>query len=320
MLFCGIEFSGGEKCTREALKPFPHVQLDVCPREQVPEKISGYDMCVVRMSQLSASVLANAKRLKFILQFGVGLEGVDIQAATEAGIKVARIPSEGTGNALACAEHALYLVIGLLRDQKGMAQAVTERRLGEPLGETLYGKTVLIIGYGGIGRELALRLSVFGVHILVIRSVEGVADAGLPSYIHEVGGPQQLPGFARRADVVFTCCTLTSKTKGIVDAKLLAVFKKGARLVNVARGGLLDYKAVRAALESGHLGGLGLDVAWYEPFDPDDPLLQLSNVLITPHVAGVTDMSYRSMGRIVADCAQQLHKGFSGMQGVQFVN
>jgi phosphoglycerate dehydrogenase-like enzyme len=99
----------------------------------------------------------------------------------------------------------------------------------------------------------------------------------------------------------------------------LSAMKKGSCLVNIARGRLLDYKAVFDHLESGHLGGLGIDVAWTEPFDPNDPILKFSNVILTPHVAGVTEYSYRTMAKVVGDVALQLHSG-EPFTGIEFVN
>ncbi|KAJ0707951.1 putative D-isomer specific 2-hydroxyacid dehydrogenase, NAD-binding domain-containing protein [Helianthus annuus] len=95
--------------------------------------------------------------------------------------------------------------------------------------------------------------------------------------------------------------------------------RKGGLLVNIARGGLLDYKAVYEGLESGHLGGVGMDVAWMEPFDPNDPILKFPNVLLTPHVAGVTESSYRSMAKVVGDVALQLHSG-KPLTGIEYAN
>ncbi|KOM42930.1 hypothetical protein LR48_Vigan05g053400 [Vigna angularis] len=95
--------------------------------------------------------------------------------------------------------------------------------------------------------------------------------------------------------------------------------KKGALLVNIARGGLVDYEAVINNLESGHLGGLGTDVAWTEPFNPDDQIFKFKNVIITPHVAAVTEHSFRSMAKTVGDVALQLHAGLP-LTGIELVN
>ncbi|XP_020703476.2 uncharacterized protein LOC110114807 [Dendrobium catenatum] len=134
-----------------------------------------------------------------------------------------------------------------------------------------------------------------------------------------MGGPQETYKFASEADIVVTCLTLYHETVGIVDERFLSSMRKGSLLINIARGGILDYKSVYQQLESGHLGGLAIDVAWSEPFDPEDPILKFPNVLITPHLAGVTEFSYRTMAKVVGDTAIQLHEG-NPVKGLEFVN
>lgn len=339
VLFCGLTFPSSVEYTKQYLLPYPFIQVDAMAFDKVPDVIANYDICVVRGMMLDANVISLARQMKLIVQFGVGLEGVDIEAATKFGIKVARIPGNTSGNSLSCAEHAIYLILALLRDQKGMEKAFQERMLGVPTGETLYGKTVFIVGYGNIGKDLAVRLRPFGVKILATRrrwqskSALDLSKQDVDNYpmqntdngnikddlIDEKGGNECLYEFANQADIVVTCATLTSETVGMVNAKFLSSMKKGAFLVNVARGGLLDYEAVKASLECGHLGGLGTDVAWFEPFDPSDPIIQHPKVLITPHVAGVTEISYRNMAKVIGDCALHLNNG-DPFIGIEIVN
>ncbi|KAJ7532247.1 hypothetical protein O6H91_14G079600 [Diphasiastrum complanatum] len=289
LLFCGVnEFPDSINFTRFFLRNHPHVQVDELSLEDVVDNIYKYDICVVRKMKFDESAISRATKMKLIAQFGVGLEGVDIPSATKVGIKVARIPSDDCGNALSCAEHAIYLMLALLRDQKGMDKSIASRQLGQPTGQTIYGKTVLIIGFGNIGKELVARLRAFGVHILAIKRSWKNKLAHVPA-------------------------------EGMINDKFLAAMKKGAKLVNVARGGLLDYASVKAALESGQLGGLGMDVAWYEPFDPADPLLEHPKVVLTPHVAGVTELSYKNMGKIIADCALKI-SALEEVPGLEIVN
>ncbi|CAI7863994.1 unnamed protein product [Closterium sp. NIES-53] len=115
------------------------------------------------MTRLDAGTIAEASKLRLIVQFGVGLEGVDVTAATARGIRVGRIPSADTGNAVSCAEHAIYLALALLRKQRRMQESIQQQRLGQPIGQTIFGKSALIVGYGGIGKALAARLRAFGV-------------------------------------------------------------------------------------------------------------------------------------------------------------
>ncbi|CAM8937092.1 unnamed protein product [Rhodiola kirilowii] len=212
-----------------------------------------------------------------------------------------------------------------------MKIAVEQKRLGEPIGDTLLGKTVFILGYGNIGIELAKRLRPFGVKIIATKRIW---DVNIKSHDQSNGFLKESPGdplvdkkgrhddiyeFASLADIVVCCLRQNDETVGIVGQKFLSSMKKGALLVNIARGGLLNYEAVLQNLESGHLGGLGIDVAWTEPFNPTDPILKFQNVLITPHVAGVTECSYRSMAKVVGDVALKLHTG-SALTELEFVN
>ncbi|KAL3698596.1 hypothetical protein R1sor_012672 [Riccia sorocarpa] len=339
LLFAGVGiFPESVTRTCQALESHPQIQLECLPEDEIREKIHEFDMCVCRMSKFGRDILSRAAKLKLITQFGMGLEGVDIEAATELGIRVARIPSAGTGNALACAEHAVYLILSLLRDQKGMTKSVQEAKIGQPEGRTLFGNTVLIVGFGSIGQKLAPLLKPFGVRILAIRpswnqkypsssdDLEEVGESQLSDgtskkddIVDERGGTEHLQRFLSRSDIVVLCCSLTPKTKGMVNKEFLSSIKQGALFVNVARGGLMDYEAVTAALASGQLGGLATDVTWVEPIDPRDPIINHPNVIITPHIAGVTGLSYKLMGHIMAKSAIQLYEGRE-ITDLEFVN
>uniref|UniRef100_A0A7C8Z3J0 Phosphoglycerate dehydrogenase n=1 Tax=Opuntia streptacantha TaxID=393608 RepID=A0A7C8Z3J0_OPUST len=327
VLFCGPQFPYSHIYTREFLSKYPFIQVDDVPLDEVPNVIRNYHMCVPKMMRIDSDIISRAKKLKLILQYGVGLEGVDIDAATERGIKVARIPGHNTGNAASCAEMAIYLILGLLKKQKEMDNSIKLKRLGEPCGETLFGKTVFILGCGNIGLELAKRLRPFDVKILATKRSWSSSQMNgswaqynyVDGLVDEKGSHGDIYKFAGMADIVACCLNMNSETAGVVNHSFIHSMKKGAYLVNVARGGLLEYDAVADGLKSGHLGGLGIDVAWKEPFDPNDPILQHPNVILTPHVAGVTEHSYRSMAKVVGDVAVQLHQG-STMTGIEFVN
>ncbi|KAI3695698.1 hypothetical protein L1987_78697 [Smallanthus sonchifolius] len=332
VLFCGPHFPASHNYTKEYLHNYPFVQVDDLPFDSVPRLIGNYDICVVKSMRLNSDVIARATRMKLIMQYGVGLEGIDIAAATNHGIRVARIPSGKTGNAASCAEMAIYFMLGLLRKQNEMQIAVRLKKLGEPIGDTLFGKTVFILGYGNIGIELAKRLRPFGVKILATKrnwpsyvpngfsSTEPKSQNGTQEdWVDEKGCHEDIYEFAKKSDIVVCCLTMNSETAGTINKNFLSSMRKGGLLVNIARGGLLDYKAVYESLESSHLGGLGIDVAWTEPFDPDDPILKFPNVLLTPHVAGVTESSYRSMAKVVGDVALQLHSG-KPLTGIEYAN
>ncbi|XP_039125775.1 D-3-phosphoglycerate dehydrogenase-like [Dioscorea cayenensis subsp. rotundata] len=338
VLFCGFEHPASHSYTQKYLENCPFIKIDVLAHVDVPDCIHKYHVCVVKMFRLDSQMIARAVKMKLIIQFGVGLEGVDIVAASQHNIKVARIPGKLSGNSKACAEMAIYLILGLLRKKKEMEESIQRKIVGQPLGDTLFGKNVFIVGFGDIGYDLAKILRGFGVKILATKrkwnfnsnkqngstndNDDRISDKQIDAIGELVdikGSPQDYYQFAAEADIVVLCLTLNSETAGIINKEFLSSMKKGSMLVNIARGGVVDYKSVYESLKSGHLGGLAMDVAWQEPFDPQDPILKLPNVIITPHVAGVTELSYTSMAKIVGDCAIQLHNGHA-LKGIQVVN
>ncbi|XP_057786932.1 uncharacterized protein LOC131004301 [Salvia miltiorrhiza] len=350
VLFCGPHFPASHNYTMEYLRSYPFIKVDAVPIKEIPGVIGNYDICVVKSMRLNLDIIARANKMKLIMQFGVGLEGVDIDAATKHGIKVARIPSDNTGNASSCAEMAIYLMLGLLRKQHEMQVSIKEKRLGDPAGDTLIGKTVFILGYGNIGIHLAKRLRPFGVKIIATKrswkslSEKSCNENGVhDEVVDEKGTHQDILKFASLADIVVCCLAMNKETAGIVDDTFISSMRKVCDIlyiifvaskvvclrdryhvrvqlmINIARGGLVIMRLCFNHLKSGHLGGLGTDVAWVEPFDPDDAILKFPNVIMTPHVAGVTEYSYRSMAKVVGDVALQLHSGAS-MTGLEFVN
>ncbi|KAL8467280.1 hypothetical protein ACS0TY_036119 [Phlomoides rotata] len=213
-----------------------------------------------------------------------------------------------------------------------MQVAVMQKKIGDPIGDTLLGKTIFIMGFGNIGIHLAQRLRPFGVKILATKrnwlSLSSCDYDENPNQhekgtdddlVDEKGSHQDILKFARRADIVVCCLEMNNETVGIVDKDFISSMRKGALLVNISRGGLLDYDVVVHHLKTGHLGGLAIDVAWSEPIDPDDTLLKLPNVIITPHIAGLTECTYRFMAKVVGDVALQLHRGAS-LSGIEIVN
>jgi phosphoglycerate dehydrogenase-like enzyme len=236
-----------------------------------------------------------------IQQYGVGLETVDISAATANGVMVARIPSEESGNAASVAEHTILLMLMLSKRWNEVVRTRKpglQTRWGSPTGQAMLGKTVCIVGLGGIGRELARRLAGFKVRIVTVddhpgRTVPGVdiARSFLISGLLEAVG---------EADYVVLCINYTPDRFHLFGVKEIAAMKKGAFLVNVARGGLLDPVALLAALRIGQVAGAGLDVFWDEPVDAKHPIFR-ENVIATPHIAGVTDVSYEGIARAFAE-------------------
>ena len=265
------------------------------------ESLAGVDVLIPTMCPITRDTLADADQLKLIQQCGSGLEGVDIAAATEMGIRVANVPTATSGNADSVAELGIYLMIGLHRDTRAMARSLKAGKMGQPPGMALGGRTVGIIGLGGIGQALIRRLKGFDVKIIGIKNSD--PDKARTSLgLDWVGTATQLPELLQRSDVVFLCLPVTPASQSMLNRQTLSMMKPDAFLINLSRGGLVDRDALEWALSNGVIAGAGLDVFWQEPPDPDDPIFKL-NVIATPHIAGSTD---RSMQGIVAGVVENI--------------
>jgi phosphoglycerate dehydrogenase-like enzyme len=266
--------------------------------------LQGFEVLIPTMCPVTRELLAGAQHLRLIQQCGAGLEGVDLAAARELNIWVANVPTDISGNADSVAELGICLMIALARDMRGMARSLAERKMGEPLGRALSGRTVGLVGLGGIGRALAVRLKAFNVSILAIKRHDP-AGAREELGLDWVGSPSDLHELLHRSDFVVLCLPLTAASRHLMDRLAFASMKPGAFLTNLARGGLVERGALEEALASGKIAGAGLDVFWEEPPDPDDPIFRY-NVLATPHIAGSTDVSMRGIVQVVADNLRRL--------------
>lgn len=314
VLFCTRQFPWAYSFTRDAVAD-DRVQVTQCDSTDVAAHIGDAHVAIPFMANINENVLEKASNLRLIIQFGVGVEGVDLAAARGHGITVSNIPSADTGNAVSCAEHIIHLILSLLRDVHAMRDSLRNRLIGQPLGQTLYMKKVLVVGLGAIGQALLPRLAAFGSQVSVVRTRDidpatGIVPLASAPFVAEAGaGRADLLRMLPKADIVVLACTETASTRGLVGPEFIAACATGVLIINVARGGLLDYDAVRAGLVSNKIGGLGLDVAWQEPLDPSDPFWQDRRIVATPHVAGVTELSYRTMAGILAGEIRRVQKG-----------
>ena len=278
-----------------------------CPPDQVPEAARNADILIPTVSPIGSDAL-RSPRLKLVQQYGAGLDSVDIPAATAAGVYVANVPTAGTGNAESVAELALFFMLGLARKYRQTQESIQNRVLGSPMGQALKGKTVAIIGYGGIGRALARRLAGFDMRILAVSRrgpTTDKPDDGLPlTHVAQDGFHTVL----READFVITAPPLNDETRSLMGRAEFACMKPEAFVINVARGPVLDYAALLAALREDRIAGAGLDVFWHEPFDPNDEIFQY-NVLATPHIGGATDVSLQGIAKRVAENVKRLRRG-----------
>lgn len=271
------------------------------------QSLAGYDILIPTMAKIDEALLATADKLRLIQQCGSGLEGVDIEAARRRNIMVTNVPTDSCGNADSVAELGIYMMIGLARNFRAMAKNFAEGRIGEPQGMSLSGKTVGLIGLGGIGRALVKRLQAFGVRIMAVKRSEP-EKARRELGLDWVGGPSDLNHLLAGSDFVILALPPGPATLKLINAETLGRMRAGAFLINLARGGLVDHQALKEALASGRLAGAGLDVFTPEPPAADDPLF-LENVLVTPHIGGSTDVSMQGIVKVVANNFRLLAQG-----------
>jgi len=270
------------------------------------DTLKSFDVLIPTMCSVSQELLETGDRLRLIQQCGSGLEMVDLNAAQRCNINVANVPTDISRNADSVAELGIYLIIGLSRDVRGMSKSLAEQSMGQPQGRALDGRTIGLIGLGGIGRALVKRLKAFGVHLIGIKR-HNPKEAMEKHGMDWVGGIEDLKELLARSDFVILCLPVTPESRNLIDHNAFSAMKNEAFLINLSRGGLVDRDALEDALATGEIAGAGLDVFWEEPPDPNDPIFNY-NVIATPHIAGSTDVSMRGIVKVVAENIRRLEK------------
>jgi D-3-phosphoglycerate dehydrogenase len=271
--------------------------------------VKDADGYIAGLDQIDSSVIEAAGRLQVIARYGVGIDQVDVQAATRRGIVVTNTPG---ANSVAVAELAIALMLALGRRICRADQATRSGEWPRYSGVGLRGKTVGLVGFGAIGREVASRLKAFGCRIVVADPCVG-PDC-MDTYAVQLVPLEEL---LASSDFISLHASLNASTSRLVDHGFLKKMKKGAFLVNTARGELIDEDALCDALEKGHLAGAALDCFREEPPAPDHPLLRFPQVIVTPHTGSHTDEATNTMGWMsLRDCLAVL----SGERPAHVVN
>lgn len=245
---------------------------------------------------------------------GTGLDHVDLGYIQSKGMMATHCP--GTSSGVALAECALMMILMLARRFHEADATFQARGFGQPMGRTLTSATLGIIGFGASGQELARRAKPFGMRIMGIdvRPIE-------PEIVSEIrpdflGTPDDMERVIVESDFLSLHLHLNDQTRHILDARRLRLMKPSACLINVARGALADEAALYAALMQGRLGGAGLDVFSDEPPDPSRPVYQLPNVVVLPHVAGLTDGTIRNRVAMAAENVNRIAQGLAPLYRV----
>jgi D-3-phosphoglycerate dehydrogenase len=289
----------------DLLAPTCHVRvLTAYPSEhELVKACADAHGILARLGTISTRVIDSAPYLRIIARHGVGVDAVDLEAATRRGVVVTTTGSE---NAAAVAEYTFALLLALVRKvlvaDSGMRKGEWSREA--LVGMELDGRTLGIIGLGAIGRRVARQANGFGMRVLAFDpKIQDAQDPGIAL--------TSLEDLLERSDVITLHTRLTSETARLIDARALARMKPGAYLVNTARGEVVDQAALIAALSSGALGGAALDTYEQEPLPVDSPLRRLSNVVLSPHVAGQTGAA---LVRVAISAAQAILDEFAGRQ------
>jgi D-3-phosphoglycerate dehydrogenase len=252
-------------------------------RDDLLAALPEYDALIVRSQvQVDAAAISAGARLKVVGRAGVGVDNIDVASATAAGIAVVNAP---TANTLAAAEHTMALILALARRVAAADASVRrgEWRRADFMGTELGGKTLGIVGLGRVGLAVADRAQAFAMSLLgsdPVVSAEAAATYGVRLV--------DVEELLAESDVVTLHVPLVPATRGLLDAARLARMKRGALLVNVARGGVVDEAALANALVSGQLGGAAIDVFEREPLVANSPLLSAPNTVLTPHLGAST--------------------------------
>ncbi|MDK2971351.1 MAG: D-3-phosphoglycerate dehydrogenase / 2-oxoglutarate reductase [Candidatus Sumerlaeota bacterium] len=265
-------------------------------QEEIRECIAKYHAWVIRSrSKATAEILEKAENLKVVGRAGVGVDNVDIDAASKRGIIVMNTPG---GNTISTAEHAISMMMALARKIPAADASMKAGKWDKKsfMGAELRGKTLGVFGLGRIGQEVCKRMRAFDMSILAYDpfvSTEAMKHLGVET--------ASIDEICRRADFITIHTPMSPETKKMINAERLAMMKKTCRVVNCARGGIVDEAALADALKNGTIAGAALDVFEHEPIGADHPLMGLTNAVLTPHIAASTVEAQENVAIQVAE-------------------
>lgn len=297
------------------LREIPNTQVDVklgLKPDELKAIIGEYHALAVRSeTKVTADILAEAKNLQIIGRAGVGVDNIDVAVATQKGIVVVNSPE---GNTLAAAELAVALLLSLARK---IPQADASMKAGrwdrkKFVGTEVYGKTVGVVGLGKIGRSVAQRMKAFETEVIAYDPFATEASA------QRIGVELvTLEEIYRRSDFITLHVPLNNDTRGMISTEQFAIMKDGVRIINCARGGIIDEQALADAVKSGKVGGAAVDVFVKEPVDPENPLLALSENVVTPHLGASTE---EAQVNVAIDISEQIADVLTGKPARSAVN
>ncbi len=250
---------------------------------------------------------AIASGVKLWQVIGTGLNHIDVKYLLEKGVPIANTPGIFSGVALA--EHVLFLMLCLAKNVDESRKNLRSGVFYHPMNDELAGKTLGLVGFGGSARELAKRAAGFRMRILAVDALPVSKPVQEEFHLDFFGSPADLDKLLRESDYLSIHTPYTSKTHHLINRESFKLMKPTAILINVARGEIVDEDALVEALRTKKIRGAGIDVFTHEPPDPNHPLLQMDNVIATPHVAGMTRGTSQRRGNAAAENVFRVEKG-----------
>jgi D-3-phosphoglycerate dehydrogenase / 2-oxoglutarate reductase len=287
-------------------------------KKPILPQIADAEAMVNGFGIIDKSFIDECPNLQLIQQTGIGIDNVDIRYCTSKSILVANVP---LANAVSVAEHTIFLILYLAKNVREKLSdnnnintnngIIFERRVPGTLGSEIQRKVLVIIGLGATGLEVAKRAKSFGMHVIAVTKNPFLKKPGIDKayFVDNIGGPEILSESISRADYVSLHTPLTEETKNMIGAKELALMKKTAYLINVARAPIVNKEALYTVLSNSKIAGAAFDVFWEEPPDSNDKLLKLNSLLLTPHIAGWTADSVDAIARIIATNIERFAQG-----------
>ncbi len=295
----------------------PDVAVGYLDEDELIGRIEEANAVILGAPRLTRKVILAGRRLEVICRRGIGVDNIDVKAASERGVVVTNVPEVLTPTVV---EHAIMLMLAVSRR---VVRADLSVRTGKwekfdwVLNPELRGKELGIVGLGSLGSALAsVARSSFGMSILTNDNphlkAENVKEAGAKAVPFEE--------LLRNSDYLVLTVPLTEETRGMIGVRELRMMKRSSFLINVARGSLVDEVALYRALKDGTIAGAGLDVLVRQPPDPDNPLLKLENVVLTPHCAGLTIETSRKLSMLCVEAITKLFEGEMPSPPVKILN
>lgn len=264
--------------------------------DELVDLVQDADAVIVQFASITKKVIDAMKKCKLIVRYAIGVDNIDLAAATSKGIFVANVPDYGIDEV---SNHAIALLLALAKKIIPLSNSVKEGKWDYTVSKPLYrmsGRTLGLIGFGRIPVMVAKKMSRFGVEMLCY---DPYISEEIPKKLGVV--PVDLDTLLKKSDYISVHCPLNNQTRHLLSKEQFAKMKPGAILINTARGGIIDESALIEALQSGRIAAAGLDVTEREPIAADNPLLFMDNVIITPHNAWYSEEAIATLQRMVGE-------------------